>query len=624
MPRYRLFTRARTRSRLLTPLLTSAVAVGLIGSVAVQPELISRYAADDMASVADAGDSYDGFDAEAAEQLREDQCLLGEALRMGGPAMFGVAQDGLNQTPDKLHTAANREYWNTTPLSTAFQQDRDAADKEGSALYDHIRDFQISGLPTPSGFKSKADFEWPPGTSGDDRPNFFQQTGISKWIWEQFWKSEGDFYRDLTPEADEATVKAVKALGDPLYGGDADPNAPDWNQEYEEHRAYDHLVNWSMEPTAADNARLFLSYGGFPRTAPEPGSVEYRIAVEDLKSRFASCAWRSPVDPNKVLGKEVAAASAEWQQEIAAQATPRNQLLTANKTATKALAAGSKALGELLGLSWRADHLVRWQDYWSAGGPGWIGTSPFVVHAHGATDKCLDVAGGKKDNGTPVQIYTCNGSAGQKWQIDVDRLVNPNSGKCLTVKGGASANGTPVQISTCGTGASQKWQYSTHGTSRLYNPGTGNCLDLADYTNSRDGRMWDCTGKAPQQFDVVPSGHQGADDDLDYPTKAQFDKAKKGVTDAQTAAKTQLDLLKAQATAAKTAATTSDTALTTAYGIADKAGAPRGAACSSGSRRPRSPRPRLPRWTPWPRPVTPPTRPPVPPPGTAPLSPPVR
>ncbi|MFK4102656.1 ricin-type beta-trefoil lectin domain protein [Streptomyces sp. NPDC019531] len=575
MPRHRLFTHARARSGLLTPLLTSAVAVALIGSVAVQPDLISRYAADNMAAVADTGDSYDGFDTKAAEELRQDQCLLGETLRMGGPAMFGVAQDGLNQTPDKLHTAANREYWNTTPLSTAFQQDRDTADKEGSALYDHIRDFQISGLPTPSGFKSKADFEWPPGTSGDDRPNFFQQTGISKWIWEQFWKSEGDFYHDLTPKADETAVKAVKELGDPLYGGDPDPSAPDWNQEYEEHQAYDGLVNWSMEPTAADNARLFLSYGGFPRTAPEPGSVEYRIAVEDLKTRFASCAWRTPVDPNKVLGKEVAAASAEWQQEIAAQATPRNQILTANKNATKALAAGSKALGELLGLSWRADHLVRWQDYWSAGGPGWIGTSPFVVHAHGASDKCLDVAGGKKDNGTPVQIYTCNGSAGQKWQIDADRLVNPNSGKCLTVKGGASANGTAVQISTCGTGASQKWEYGTHGTSRLYNPGTGNCLDLADYTNSRDGRMWDCTGKAPQQFDIVPSGHQGTDD-LDYPTKAQFDKAAKGITDAQAAAKKQVDLLKAQATAAKTAATTSDTALTAAYGIADKAGAPRG------------------------------------------------
>ncbi|MER7568412.1 ricin-type beta-trefoil lectin domain protein [Streptomyces sp. NPDC097941] len=577
MPRYRLFTRARTRSRLLTPLLTSAVAVGLIGSVAVQPELISRYAADDMASVADAGDSYDGFDAKAAEQLREDQCRLGEVLRMGGPAMFGVAQDGLNQTPDKLHAAANREYWNDTPLATAYEQDRNAADKEGSALFEHMRDFEISGLPTPGGFKSDVDFMWPPGTSNDGRPNFFQQTGIYRWIWEQFWKDEGDFYRDPTPRVDEAGLKAVKDLGDPLYGGDLDPNAPDWNQWYELHQAYDRLLNWSPEPMAADDARLFLSYGGFPRSAPEPGSVEYRIAVEDLKSRFASCAWSSPVDPNKVLGKEVAAASAEWQQEIAAQATPRNQILTANKAATKALAAGSKALGELLGLSWRADHLVRWQDYWSAGGPGWIGNSPMVIHAHGAANMCLEVGNNKTDNGTPVQIYTCNGSAGQKWRIsDSDNaLVHDNSGKCLDVPRADSANGTALRIWTCNGSPAQQWQYDTHGTTRLYNPVTANCLDLAAYDKGRDTRMWDCKGTDPQKFDIVPSGHQGADR-LGYPTKAEFDKAKKGVTDAQTEAKKQVDLLKAQATAAKTAATTSDTALAAAYGIADKAGAPRG------------------------------------------------
>lgn len=578
MPRHRLFTHARARSGLLAPLLTSAVAVALIGSVAVQPSLISRYAGDETASAADAGDSYDGFDAQAAEQLREDQCRLGEVLRMGGPAMFGVAQDGLNQAPDKLHTAANREYWNDTPLSTAFEQDRDAADKEGSALFDHIGDFEISGLPTPRGFKSVVDFEWPPGTSNDGRLNFFQQTGISKWIWEQFWKDEGDFYRDPTPRADDATVKAVKDLGDPLYGGDPDPNAPDWNQEYEEHRAYDRLLNWTKDPMPVDDARLFLSYGGFPRTAPEPGSVEYRIAVEDLKSRFASCSWRTPVDPNKVLGKEVAAASAEWQQEITAQAAPRNQILTNNKNATKALAAGSKALGELLGLSWRADHLVRWQDYWSAGGPGWIGTSPMVIHAHGAANMCLEVGNNKTDNGTPVQIYTCNGSAGQKWRIsDSDNaLVHVNSGKCLDVPKADSANGTALRIWTCNGSAAQQWQYDTHGTTRLYNPVTANCLDLAAYDKGRDARMWDCKGTDPQKFDIVPSGHQGADDDLDYPTKAQFDKAKKGVTDAQTEAKKQLDLLKSQATAAKTAATTSDTALTAAYGIADKAGAPRG------------------------------------------------
>ncbi|MER5432105.1 ricin-type beta-trefoil lectin domain protein [Streptomyces sp. NPDC002588] len=550
------------------------MAVALLGGLAVQPALLGRYAADDMAAVADSGDSYDGFDAKAAEQLRQDQCLMTEVLRMGGPAMYGVAQDGLNQTPDKLHTAANRQYWNTTPLSTAFQQDRDDIDKID--LYGRLDEWKkpLSGLSDPGGFQSVADFRDPPGLAGRGE-SFFQQVGITPWLGAQWWKSEDDYYEDPTPKADDATAKAVTDLGTPLYGKDPDPSLPtaEWNRALAEKSAFEDRV--FMHPQWADDARIFLSSGGFPRTAPEPGSVEYRIAVEDLKTRFASCDWHSPADPSKVLGKEVAAASAEWQQEIAGQTTQRNQILSASKDATKSLAAGAAALGEMLGQSWIADHLTRWQDWWSAGGPGWIGDSPFVIHAHGATDKCLEVAGAKKDNGTAVQIYTCNGGAGQKWQISGDTLVNPNSGKCLTVKGGASANGTAVQISTCGTSASQKWQYGTHGTSRLYNPGTGNCLDLADYTNSRDGRMWDCTGKAPQQFDVVPSAHAGTDD-LDYPTKAQFDKAKKGITDAQAESKKQLDLIKAQAAAAKKAATDSDTATQAAYAVADKAGAPRG------------------------------------------------
>ncbi|MET7455137.1 ricin-type beta-trefoil lectin domain protein [Streptomyces sp. NPDC005574] len=528
-----------------------------------------------MAPVADSGDSYDGFDAKAAEQIRQDQCLMTEVLRMGGPAMYGVAQDGLGQSPDKLHTAADREYWNTTPLSTAFQKDRDDIDKID--LYGRLDEWQkpLSGLSTPGNFTSVADFYDPPGTAGRGK-DFFDQVGISPWLGAQWWKSEGDYYEDPTPKADDATAKAVTDLGTPLYGKDPDPSLPrdEWNRALAEQRAWEDRI--FMHGLWADDARIFLSSGGFPRTAPEPGSVQHRIAVEDLKSRFASCDWHSPADPDKVLGREVADASAEWQREIASQATQRNQILGASRDATKALAAGSTALGEMLGQSWIADHLVRWQDYWSAGGVGWIGDSPMVVHAHGAADKCLEAAGGKKDNGTPVQIYTCNGSAGQKWQISGSALVNVNSGKCLDVKGSGTANGTVLQLLTCNAkSAAQAWEYNSHAATRLYNPGTGNCLDLATYDNGRDARMYDCKGTDPQKFDITPSGHNGTDK-LDYPTKAQFDKAKAGVTAAQAASKKQLDLLKAQAAAAKKSATDTDTATQAAYAIADKAGAPRG------------------------------------------------
>ncbi|MDW4909623.1 RICIN domain-containing protein [Streptomyces sp. ADMS] len=388
----------------------------------------------------------------------------------------------------------------------------------------------------------------------------------------------GRLYEDPTTKADAATTKAVKDLGTPLYAKDPDPTGlsqEQWEQAYAEHQAWESLVDRGLEPTGADNARLFLTSGGFARTAAEPGSVEYRLAVEDLKTRFAACAWRGPVDPSKVLGKQVAAASAEWQQEIAGQAAQRNQILNANRDATKALAAGSKALGEMLGQSWIADHLTRWQDYWSAGGAGWIGDSPMAVHLHAASGKCLEVGASATASGTPVQIYTCNGTAGQKWEIRGDAIVNVASGKCLDVNNAGTANGTGVQIWPCNQTGAQQWEYDTHGTTRLFNKGTSKCLDLHTYDNGRDAWMWDCNGTDPQKFDITPSGHNGTDD-LDYPTSAQFTKAKAGIAAAQAEAKKQLDVIKAQAAAAKKAATSSDTAEQAAYTVADKAGAPRG------------------------------------------------
>ncbi|WP_018565527.1 ricin-type beta-trefoil lectin domain protein [Streptomyces sp. PsTaAH-124] len=565
-------------ARLVPALLTLAVLTPL----AARSDLIGRWA-EDAVPVAD---SYDGFDTAAAERLRQDQCLMAGVLRLGGPGMYGVAQNALNQTPEQLHTAANQEYWNKTPLSEAYEADRSAADKEGSALYDRVKDWKISGLPTPGGFKSVADFEDPPGLPGDNRKDFFDQTGLGQWTAAQFWKDEDGFYEDPTPQADAETVKAVKELGTPLYGKDPDPTVPgqDWQQATAEHAAWDDLVNWDMEPTGADNARLFLSSGGFARTAPEPGSLEYRIAVEDLKTRFAACGWRTPVDPDKVLGKEVADASAEWQQEIAAQAVQRNQILTANSDATKALAAGAKALGEMLGQSWYADHLTRWQDYWSAGGPGWIGDSPLVLHAHGSSANCLDVESGKKDNGTPVQIYTCNGSAAQQWQIRDGALANVASGKCLDVKSAGTADGTAIQIWTCNQSPAQNWTYNPHATTSLVNAGSGKCLDLKAYTKGQNSRLLTCSTAGVQKFDIVPSGHKGTDS-LEYPKTAQFTTAKKGVTDAQAAAKKQLDLLKAQAAAAKKDATDTDTAEQAAYAVADKAGAPRGRALLVGQQK---------------------------------------
>ncbi|MFJ8489650.1 RICIN domain-containing protein [Streptomyces sp. NPDC094038] len=528
-----------------------------------------------MANVAD---SYDGFDAAAAEQLRQDQCLMADALRIGGTSTVPLAQNALNQTADQLHTAANREYWNDTPLSTAFQQDRDTIDAASDVLPTRLAAWQtpLKGLSFPANFATDAEFYWPPGVPATT-DNFFDQVGYGKWLGEQWWKTEGDLYKDPTAQADDATVQAVKALGTPLYGT-VDPSLPtqQWQQAYAEHEAFEKLVS-DYYGTGADDARMFLSSGGFPRTAAEPGSLEFRIAVEDLKSRFAACAWRNPIDPNKVLGQEVATASAEWQQELAAQATQRNQILDANTSATKALTTTAQALGEMLGQSWIADHLARWQDYWSAGGAGWIGDSPMAIHVHGSSDKCLEVGGNSTANAAIVQIYTCNGNANQQWRISGDTLVNVNSGKCLVPKASASADGTAMVQGSCTvtSTSANRWQYNPHATTPLTNLANGKCLNLASYTNSQDATLATCSGGAFQKLDIVPVGHNGTDD-LDYPTSAQFLQATKGIAAAQSAAQTQLTLIQKQAQTATAAVTGTDTSLNAAYTIADQAGAPRG------------------------------------------------
>ncbi|MGC9544886.1 RICIN domain-containing protein, partial [Streptomyces sp. UG1] len=540
----------------------------------------------DLPGAADAdpvGDSYDWFEDTAAEQLRQDQCLMADVLRLGGPAMVTIAQDGLNQPPDKLHVLADRRYWQKTPLSDAYRKDQDAADKDLEAIHARRAGWSkpLDGLETPGGF-TVADFHWPPGSPGDGKKDFYSQTGLTEWIADRFWKNDSDFYEDPTPEADEKTVGAVKDVGTPLYGPEPDPtelHGDEWSRALAEQSAFEHLSDWSLEPTGADNARIFLASGGFPRTAPQPGTAEFRIAVEDMKTRFASCAWRDPIDPNKVLGGIADTAASEWQQEIASQAKQRNQLLDLNEFATDSLADGAEALGAMLGHSWVADRLARWQDYWSPGGVGWIGDSSAVIQVQAAKGKCLDVQGGKKTNGTPVQVYKCNGSTAQRWALEGDslglHLRNVKSAKCLDVSSNKSANGTKIQIWTCNDSPAQTWEANLRATTSLKNTGTGKCLDLHTFDNGHDSWLWTCNNTNPQKFKIVPTGHKGADSQF-YPDKAQFAQAKKGIADAQAAAKAQLADLKQEAKYARLLADTSDDVQQSAYRIADAGGAPRG------------------------------------------------
>ncbi|WP_431973956.1 carbohydrate-binding protein [Micromonospora haikouensis] len=117
----------------------------------------------------------------------------------------------------------------------------------------------------------------------------------------------------------------------------------------------------------------------------------------------------------------------------------------------------------------------------------------------GLAGKCLDVRNGSSTDGTQVQLFTCNGAAGQQWTVGSDATIR-SLGKCLDVNGGASADGTKVQLWSCNGGNAQRWAAQSDGS--LRNTPTGKCLDVSG-NSSADGtvvHLWTCNGGANQKW----------------------------------------------------------------------------------------------------------------------------
>ncbi|MFJ2400356.1 ricin-type beta-trefoil lectin domain protein [Streptomyces xanthochromogenes] len=559
------------RSPVLTSVITSLTALAVTVGLAIQPGSLNL-GQDDVRLIAD---SYDGYDPAAAEKLREDQCVATYALRKGGSSMFALAQGAVGSTPDQLHQKLRRDIMDDkTPLHMAWNTDHDSSGQ-------WLKKVSDEGNAWPNSVSGLTYF---PGVSSGAGSSIFDRTGLRPWLYQEYSSGVDLFspWFDLSPTADDKTKAAALTIGDQQYVSGGTPQEQQAWALWKKNSGKIEPNQYFVPRVFADDARIFLSSGGFPRTAPAPGTAEFRIAVEDLKARFASCNWHDPIDPNRVLGKEVAQAHAEWQQEITGQATQRNQILNASTDATKALQEGSFSLARVLGQSWVADNVTRWQDYWAPGGAGWVGDAPSVIQVHAAQGKCLDVEGGSRANGAAVQLWTCNGSSAQNWQLIFDGShygLRNSSGpgidllaKCLDVAGGKTDDRTKIQVYTCNSSPAQQWDFNLRATSPLKNVGAGKCLDLNTFDNGKDSWLWRCNGTASQQFDVKSTGHHNDS----QPKQAEFDKAKSLLTGAQATAKQQLAALKGQLATAQKAASASDTAEQAAYTIADTAGAPRG------------------------------------------------
>ncbi|TDP94023.1 glycoside hydrolase family 16 protein [Labedaea rhizosphaerae] len=125
-------------------------------------------------------------------------------------------------------------------------------------------------------------------------------------------------------------------------------------------------------------------------------------------------------------------------------------------------------------------------------------TPPTGHQIVGLAGKCMDVYAANPANGTPVQLYDCNGTNAQAWTATNGTLQA--LGKCLDATSGGTADGTPLQLYDCnGTGAQKFTLNSAHD---IVNSASGKCVDVTG-NNSANGtrlQLWTCTGGANQKW----------------------------------------------------------------------------------------------------------------------------
>lgn len=114
----------------------------------------------------------------------------------------------------------------------------------------------------------------------------------------------------------------------------------------------------------------------------------------------------------------------------------------------------------------------------------------------GPNDKCLDVAGRGKKDGTPVHLWKCYGTKNQRWNIEKSgRIVSRDSGRCLDIW----ASGK-LTIYGCGRRAQHYWDFEGRSfvskrnekclVSTKKKPGNGTKVSVAKCDKKDAAQQW--------------------------------------------------------------------------------------------------------------------------------------
>jgi galactan endo-1,6-beta-galactosidase len=124
--------------------------------------------------------------------------------------------------------------------------------------------------------------------------------------------------------------------------------------------------------------------------------------------------------------------------------------------------------------------------------------------------KALDAAGQGITNGTPVDQFTYNATANQKWTVTnlgngQYSIADVQSGRLLDVTGASTANGVLVDTWASNGGSNQKWTIAatSGGYYSVESVKSGKALDVVGgaTTNGAPVDQWTYTGGANQQWE---------------------------------------------------------------------------------------------------------------------------
>ncbi|MCB5180393.1 ricin-type beta-trefoil lectin domain protein [Streptomyces antimicrobicus] len=126
-------------------------------------------------------------------------------------------------------------------------------------------------------------------------------------------------------------------------------------------------------------------------------------------------------------------------------------------------------------------------------------TGPVTLTALG--NKCIDNDQGGTADGNKIQLWDCNGTGPQTFEVRADGSIRVQ-GKCLDALNGGTTDGTLIQLATCKGNPAQQFHPRADGS--IHNPVSGRCLDLSGARTDSGTQLWlwSCNGTDAQRWTV--------------------------------------------------------------------------------------------------------------------------